>query len=182
MRTGYVLTCFPVQDFKSHPMYHYWTLEAGEDGDQKKCAFVRYLKTDIRLGLPNEIRGFKIENPHTFNATFKNGCISIPMAHVFAFNEDKCDALPEAPIFFEQVPTSLGETTCAKNPDQGEPGTPQKKKRGSAEDPPKTPLKKSKVEPRTPQSRRSAKDAPSPPSGTSHKSAKSKSSRPSRAE
>ncbi|CAE7761892.1 MPK1 [Symbiodinium sp. CCMP2592] len=139
-----------VLDFVAHPLYKYWNFEhAADDGDQSTFGVVRYLKTDIRLRLPKEIRGFPMKGPHLFFTAFVKGCISIPMTHVMEHNG--AEAGPERPLFFEAVPSGSSSTS------------PSKPKEAEQQPPPATPKRKARSDPKTPGSGRSGKDPVSPP-------------------
>ncbi|CAE7195960.1 unnamed protein product [Symbiodinium sp. CCMP2592] len=139
-----------VLDFVAHPLYKYWNFEhAADDGDQSTFGVVRYLKTDIRLRLPKEIRGFPMKGPHLFFTAFVKGCISIPMTHVMEHNG--AEAVPERPLFFEAVPSGSSSTS------------PSKPKEAEQQPPPATPKRKARSDPKTPGSGRSGKDPVSPP-------------------
>ena len=63
-----------LQDFQKHPLYKYWNFEHdSNDEDRSTFGRVRYLLTDIRLRLPNEIRGFPMKAPHLFYTKLREG-------------------------------------------------------------------------------------------------------------
>ena len=158
---------FCLQDFQKHPLYRYWHFEHGQDDpDKTTFGFVRYLNTDIRLRIPKELRGFEMSGPWLFHTTFINGCIKIPMQHLFKENAEEVAQLPEAPLCMDSVPSKLPETKTETTT------KPQEK------DAPKTPKKRTqRSDPKTPGSSRSSKsaktDAVSPPP-SSAKSSRSK--------